>query len=476
MGELGDMLRQAREKRGLSVAQVAVETHIRGKVLIALESGDYTQLPPEPFIRGLIRNYARFLTLDPDILLDAFAIETGAKPAPPLPSIMPESETAPLNSIPIEQINERRPTPIFVLPPGATNGAHSNGSERQETLRDLPPFLSPPPDPKTQSGFQTGTDFSLSPQPYSTASQGVSVRESPLLFRDGSKPVFQVADEVPSDFAPEESSSSVETPIKPEWIRRLSATSLPELVAVITLGLAVLVVGAFGYTRFFGSNPQIAQIEAAATSLSTATPQHLQTALPTPVPTFLASPLLAAGTLTAATKSVEHKIQNTLVPFSGEIQLAVEITAEDSPLWAWVVVDNVEVFKGNLQNDTRSWSAHSRLYVQVKDISNGSLSFNGKSILPRVFAERKLLERAWEADSSGTPTAIEAVPFATTSSQAGQVPATATPVTTTDNPPSSPIPNKSAAPSQILSPSPTATSTGPVGSVLNTKRLTTGDE
>ncbi len=66
MVELGQWLRETRETKGLSLAQVENATRIRQKYLAALESGEQEQLPGDVPTRGFLRNYAAFLGLDAD--------------------------------------------------------------------------------------------------------------------------------------------------------------------------------------------------------------------------------------------------------------------------------------------------------------------------------------------------------------------------------------------------------------------------
>jgi len=73
MGSLGETLRQARLDRGASLADAELETHIRRKYLEALESEDFVALPGTVYARGFIRNYARYLGLDPDSTLDLYS-------------------------------------------------------------------------------------------------------------------------------------------------------------------------------------------------------------------------------------------------------------------------------------------------------------------------------------------------------------------------------------------------------------------
>lgn len=78
MSELGERLRQAREEQRLSLEQVAVETRILKHALIALEDGAYARLPGDVVTRGFIRNYAQYLSLSPEELIDIYRRERGS--------------------------------------------------------------------------------------------------------------------------------------------------------------------------------------------------------------------------------------------------------------------------------------------------------------------------------------------------------------------------------------------------------------
>ena len=69
MSQLGERLRAARESQGISLAQAAAETRILQRYLVALEDGDYQNLPGDVYTRGFIRNYAAFLGLSADELI-----------------------------------------------------------------------------------------------------------------------------------------------------------------------------------------------------------------------------------------------------------------------------------------------------------------------------------------------------------------------------------------------------------------------
>lgn len=72
MGELGTILRETRESLGLSIEQAEQETRIRRVFLEALEEERFDQLPGDVYVRGFIRNYGRYLGLDPQELLPLY--------------------------------------------------------------------------------------------------------------------------------------------------------------------------------------------------------------------------------------------------------------------------------------------------------------------------------------------------------------------------------------------------------------------
>ncbi|MCS6880148.1 MAG: DUF4115 domain-containing protein [Oscillochloridaceae bacterium] len=77
MSELGERLRQARERQGLSLAQASVDTRILQASLAALEEGAYQRLPGDVVVRGFIRNYAQYLGLSPDEMIELYRRERG---------------------------------------------------------------------------------------------------------------------------------------------------------------------------------------------------------------------------------------------------------------------------------------------------------------------------------------------------------------------------------------------------------------
>ncbi len=70
--ELGQLLREARERKGVTLADAQQATKIRLSFLQALESEDFSVLPPPFYIRGFIKTYAVYLNLDPRTTVQLF--------------------------------------------------------------------------------------------------------------------------------------------------------------------------------------------------------------------------------------------------------------------------------------------------------------------------------------------------------------------------------------------------------------------
>ena len=66
MNDFGGKLRQARERRGVSLRQIAASTKISIGALEALERNDVSKLPGGIFSRAFVRSYAIEVGLDPD--------------------------------------------------------------------------------------------------------------------------------------------------------------------------------------------------------------------------------------------------------------------------------------------------------------------------------------------------------------------------------------------------------------------------
>jgi cytoskeleton protein RodZ len=72
MFEIGSSLREARERRGLSYADVEIGTKVRSRYIKALEDERFDILPGPTYTKGFLRAYADYLGLDGNLYIDEF--------------------------------------------------------------------------------------------------------------------------------------------------------------------------------------------------------------------------------------------------------------------------------------------------------------------------------------------------------------------------------------------------------------------
>ena len=58
---LGEILREARESKGISLADVAESLFIKKSTLCSIESGDWNALPHPVYVKGYVKSYAAYL-------------------------------------------------------------------------------------------------------------------------------------------------------------------------------------------------------------------------------------------------------------------------------------------------------------------------------------------------------------------------------------------------------------------------------
>lgn len=224
MAPVGDALRAARESRGLTLEQAERATRIRRVFLEAIEEDRFDVLPAPVYARGLIRNYAQLLELDPGDIVGAYSAATGTAPPIHTPQVLDEplvqrsghsplvgvlwgiiivlaiaaagwyaymrfylGETPRLPSLPISV--PRSPaeleTPVFATPTSQTGLVVPAPAEVNEPTGLPPPTLSPgatptaTPSPQEEMAEATSvpsvTPVALLPTPTATPTAAVTV-------------------------------------------------------------------------------------------------------------------------------------------------------------------------------------------------------------------------------------------------------------------------------------------------------------
>jgi cytoskeleton protein RodZ len=82
MFEIGGSLREARERRDLSLDDAQERTLIRVRYLAALEDERFSILPGDFYVRTFLREYADFLGLDGDVYVEEYLSRHPPQPEP----------------------------------------------------------------------------------------------------------------------------------------------------------------------------------------------------------------------------------------------------------------------------------------------------------------------------------------------------------------------------------------------------------
>ena len=224
MTTVGEILRSTREAKGLTLAEAEQGTKIRQKYIAALEDDNLSALPGPIYARGFIRNYAAFLELDVNDILDQFdeqrvptreklraargepAAKPGARPGAEKISIQPLSNeridtrvrygsqyiALSLLAIPLLIIfyfvysaaagpkNEGVPIPtITIRPPTVTSVAVSTvlaGGPGVGTGDFNTPTIFVPPTPNSVAALPVTATVALTPTTPASAASGITLK------------------------------------------------------------------------------------------------------------------------------------------------------------------------------------------------------------------------------------------------------------------------------------------------------------
>ncbi len=118
MDELGTILRETRQTRGVSIQDVSQVIRIRPRYLEALEEERYDVLPTPVHVRGFLRNYALYLKLDPEPLIARYnASRSMVKDIPLAKQVRPDLDKTP--PPPPETLDDELDSqPVFYRPAG----------------------------------------------------------------------------------------------------------------------------------------------------------------------------------------------------------------------------------------------------------------------------------------------------------------------------------------------------------------------
>lgn len=101
---LGDLLRETREQKKLSLEDVEQGTNIRKLYIKSIEDGDYDKLPGEVFLKGFIKTYGKFLGLNSLELIEQYKKEKNASAS--------EKEAEPTNQVQEQPVSPAQPPKV----------------------------------------------------------------------------------------------------------------------------------------------------------------------------------------------------------------------------------------------------------------------------------------------------------------------------------------------------------------------------
>ncbi|MCL6559519.1 MAG: DUF4115 domain-containing protein [Firmicutes bacterium] len=87
--DIGNKLKEARVARGLTLEAVEEETKIRRKYLQAMEEEKFQILPGPIYAKAFLKNYAKFLNLDLEEILEAYNKQFVVETVPEVPASAP---------------------------------------------------------------------------------------------------------------------------------------------------------------------------------------------------------------------------------------------------------------------------------------------------------------------------------------------------------------------------------------------------
>ncbi len=187
----GQILKENRERKGISISEVAIATKINNKTLIAIEEGNADQLPPKTFLRGFVRAYATYLELDVDSVMSTYYEEMGStRPKPEVTETSEAPAPARQRSTPNEANDAINPKTSLAVKVGAVTGIlllvvlivifknKMESYEKEALDKSVPGGISaletsetPAPTPEAASGTPTAdASPTQSPTPQASAS------------------------------------------------------------------------------------------------------------------------------------------------------------------------------------------------------------------------------------------------------------------------------------------------------------------
>ncbi len=111
---IGTRLGEERQKKSISLEEIAAKTYIPQRLLSAIEDGNLDRLPEPVFVQGFIRRYGDAIGLDGSALSKEFTVDLSPLPVPTATTLISSTPEPPLK--PVVQ-SSLPPKPAAPVPP-----------------------------------------------------------------------------------------------------------------------------------------------------------------------------------------------------------------------------------------------------------------------------------------------------------------------------------------------------------------------
>lgn len=113
---IGTRLGEERQKKSISLEEIAAKTYIPQRLLSAIEDANLDRLPEPVFVQGFIRRYADAIGLDGTALSKEFTVDLSPLPAPTAATLISSTPEPPLKPVVQSSIPPKPAPPVTPLP------------------------------------------------------------------------------------------------------------------------------------------------------------------------------------------------------------------------------------------------------------------------------------------------------------------------------------------------------------------------
>jgi len=203
MDQIGQMLREARERQGITYEQVEEDIMIKKRYLEAMENEEWSKLPGKVYAKGFLRSYARYLKLNEQSVIDLFELSTMEEKVQKEKVSVPQAPQEPKKSN-IELNNKPKKNMIIIFcivsilllfgSQWVYNNIWNPGKQGENNLPGEVPQVTDNEPPEKPDNTQVPEPVEETPQPpKNSIDLIVLAQEEPcwLRIRDGQKQLYE---------------------------------------------------------------------------------------------------------------------------------------------------------------------------------------------------------------------------------------------------------------------------------------------